>query len=72
MSEQAQAEGCGTQYECPLCGIDFVGDTCHSSCPMSKGCAMVRCPRCSYEFVPDGKVASIFRRFFGLKRVSGE
>ncbi|HEX7705599.1 MAG TPA: hypothetical protein VF701_03980 [Thermoanaerobaculia bacterium] len=51
-------------YECPLCSLGFEGSTCHSACPMSGGCAMVRCPRCFYEFVPDGKLAAFFRRIF--------
>jgi hypothetical protein len=49
-------------YECPLCNLEFEEATCHSSCPFSNGCAMVRCPRCAYEFVQEGFIASIFRR----------
>ena len=50
-------------YECPLCGTDFAGAVCHSSCPMSKGCAMVRCPRCGYEFVESGRLLDMLRRW---------
>jgi len=50
------------KYECPLCGTDFEGTNCHTSCPMSNGCAMVRCPRCGYEFVESGKFADMLRR----------
>jgi len=50
-------------YDCPLCGTDFSGADCHSSCPMSRGCAMVRCPRCGYEFVEGGRIANMFRRW---------
>jgi len=50
-------------YECPLCGTDFEHADCRSSCPMSRGCAMVRCPRCGYEFVESGKVADMLRRW---------
>lgn len=49
---------------CSLCGLEFEGASCHSSCPMSSGCAMVRCPRCGYEFVEDGAVAKLLRRLF--------
>lgn len=52
-------------YACPLCALDFVGGACHVACPMSSGCAMVRCPRCGYEFVEDGRVARWLRRLFG-------
>lgn len=50
-------------YDCPLCNTDFEGANCHSSCPMSKGCAMVRCPRCGYEFVESGKITDMLRRW---------
>ena len=50
-------------YECPLCGTDFNGAECHGSCPMSKGCTMVRCPHCSYEFVESGKFTDMLLRW---------
>jgi len=46
---------------CPLCGIDFEGAQCHSSCPIAHGCAMVRCPSCGYEFVEEGFVTRLVR-----------
>ena len=49
--------------ECPLCGTDFEGAECHSSCPMSHGCAMVRCPHCGYEFVESGKITDMLKRW---------
>jgi hypothetical protein len=48
-------------HNCPLCGLDFSGEACHSSCPMSRGCRMVKCPRCSYEMVDEGIVANFVR-----------
>ena len=51
------------QYQCPLCGTDFVGADCHSACPMSRGCAMVRCPHCAYEFVESGRFTDMLRRW---------
>jgi Fe2+ transport system protein FeoA len=50
-------------YECPLCGTDFTGAECQSSCPMSRGCAMVRCPHCRYEFVESGRFTDMLRRW---------
>lgn len=50
-------------HECPLCGTDFAGAECHSSCPISRGCSMVRCPRCSYEFVESGRFVDMLRRW---------
>ncbi|HET8798712.1 MAG TPA: FeoA family protein [Thermoanaerobaculia bacterium] len=50
-------------HECPLCSTDFTGEECHSSCPMARGCTMVRCPRCGYEFVESGRFADMLRRW---------
>ena len=50
-------------YECPLCGTDFSGAECHGSCPMSKGCTMVRCPHCAYEFVESGRFTDMLLRW---------
>jgi Fe2+ transport system protein FeoA len=50
-------------YQCPLCSTDFETATCRSSCPMSRGCAMVRCPRCGYEFVESGRLTDLLLRW---------
>lgn len=50
-------------HECPLCGTDFAGENCHSSCPMTRGCSMIRCPRCGYEFVESGRFVDMLRRW---------
>lgn len=54
-------------YTCPLCSADFGGngESCHSSCPMSRGCNMIKCPRCNYEFVEDSAIVNFVRRLFG-------
>lgn len=52
-----------TTYDCPLCGTDFEGTDCRSSCAMSSGCTMIRCPRCGYEFVESGKLVDMLRRW---------
>lgn len=49
-------------HECPLCNTDFEETNCHEACPFSKGCAMIRCPRCGYEFVEHGWLARLFER----------
>ncbi|MGZ5494886.1 MAG: ferrous iron transport protein A [Thermoanaerobaculia bacterium] len=51
------------KYECPLCATDFTGAECHSACPMSNGCAMVRCPHCGSEFVESGRFVDMLRRW---------
>jgi len=50
-------------HECPLCSTDFSGEECHSSCPMARGCTMIRCPRCGYEFVESGRFIDMLRRW---------
>lgn len=50
-------------HECPLCSTDFTGEECHSSCPMARGCTMIRCPRCGYEFVESGRFVDMLRRW---------
>jgi hypothetical protein len=60
-----------TTYECPLCSLDFEGAVCHSSCPMAKGCRMVRCPRCGYEFVQESTLVDLIRLVFSMRRLPG-
>jgi hypothetical protein len=55
-------------FECPLCSLEFEGTMCHSACPMGKGCAMVRCPSCQYEFVQDGSLSGWLKKLFTRKR----
>lgn len=52
------------QHTCPLCGLDFAGAECHSTCPFARGCKMIRCPRCEYEYVETGFMVSLVRRLF--------
>lgn len=58
-----------TNLQCPLCSTDFEAESCHGSCPMSRHCAMSRCPRCGYEFVTNGGVASLLRKLFQRRQV---
>ncbi len=53
-------------YTCPLCSNSFGhnGEVCHSSCPMSRGCKMIKCPRCNYEFVEESSIVNFFRKVF--------
>jgi len=50
-------------YDCPLCSTEFEGAACRSGCPIARGCAMVRCPRCGYEFVESGRIVDLLRRW---------
>jgi hypothetical protein len=50
-------------HHCPLCSLEFDGETCPPSCPMAGGCALIRCPKCGYEFVEDSAIVALVRRF---------
>ena len=50
---------------CALCGFSFdpSGHGCSPSCPMSKGCGMICCPRCRYSFPQEERgLARLLRR----------
>ena len=46
--------------KCPLCSNEFPSDRehCAAGCPLAKGCRVLCCPSCGYEFVEDSAVAS--------------
>lgn len=50
---------------CGFCGLVFdprtAADAC-GSCPLVRGCHLVRCPRCGYEMPPESRVATWLRR----------
>ena len=49
---------------CPLCGFEFAkADTpCARGCPLSKSCNLISCPNCCYEFPPEPRVVSWWKR----------
>lgn len=57
-------------YDCPLCSRQFGGngESCHSACPMSPACRMIKCPHCNYEFVEDSSIVNFFRKLFTKKQ----
>jgi hypothetical protein len=63
--------------DCGMCGHSFTreeGMACSKGCPMARGCGMVTCPSCGYEFPPESKlvnfVTNLVRR--GQKRLTPE
>ena len=47
---------------CGMCGHSFTKEeaaACHKGCPMSKGCGLVTCPSCGYEFPPESKIVNL-------------
>ncbi len=50
--------------KCPLCGLEFSkenGNAACTSCPLSKGCRMIRCPNCGYELAPETGLVRLLR-----------
>lgn len=53
--------------KCGFCGNEFdpaQANMACGSCPLVKGCHLVRCPRCGYEMPPEAKLV---RWLNGLK-----
>ena len=45
--------------KCSFCDFEFDQSQAASacgSCPLMKGCHLVRCPRCGYEMPPEAKL----------------
>jgi hypothetical protein len=55
--------GAGTAFECGLCGLRFThgGKVC-SSCVLSNGCDLVKCPGCGYQFPRESRMVSLMQR----------
>lgn len=57
---------------CPLCGFQFAkAQAACGGCAMMRGCSMLKCPNCHYEFVTESKVAGWFAKFFGREKEDG-
>ena len=58
---------------CPLCQAEFDPDheNCHTSCAFAKGCTMLQCPYCDYEFLTESKTVNLLKSLLLRKRVKG-
>jgi hypothetical protein len=57
--------------DCGMCGHSFTkeeGEGCHAGCPVSKGCGLVTCPSCGYEFPPESKIVTLITNLLRRKR----
>jgi tRNA(Ile)-lysidine synthase TilS/MesJ len=61
----AAASEAGTVFTCSLCGCRFThgGEVC-SACPISRGCDLVRCPSCGFQFPRSSRAADYFGRLW--------
>ncbi|MEI7892889.1 MAG: hypothetical protein WCI05_07350 [Myxococcales bacterium] len=58
--------------DCGLCGFSFARDeaaSCHRGCPMARGCGLVSCPSCGYEFPAESKLVALVTKL-GKKLVN--
>jgi hypothetical protein len=56
---------------CGMCGHAFThaeGIACSKGCPMARGCGMVTCPSCGYEFPPESKIVTLVTRVLNRAR----
>ena len=55
---------------CPLCGAEYTYAemACHSGCPFNKGCNILCCPHCGYEYIEESYIVNLFRKIFGKKQ----
>jgi len=55
-----------TVFTCPLCGGRFThaGQVC-GGCPLARGCDLVHCPHCAYQYPRSSRIASWFARRLG-------
>lgn len=61
--------------DCSMCGHSFTRDegaACASGCPMSKGCGMVTCPSCGFEFPPESKIVKLVTSLLRKRPKSAE
>ena len=55
-------------YKCPLCSYSFkVGEAKCGACPMSKGCKIICCPHCGYQWVEESKAVNLIKKLMGKK-----
>lgn len=62
----------GEYLHCPLCAFEFVQreTPCERGCPLARFCELICCPNCHYEFPPQGKLTTWWRRIFRCREVS--
>lgn len=56
--------------KCGFCGGEFnpeAAETACGSCPLVKGCHLVRCPYCGYEMPPEAKLITLLRKLKNSK-----
>ena len=58
--------------QCPLCGYTFSpeeGEKSCGGCPIGKGCDLVCCPHCHYQWPAGSKAEKFLRRLFAKEKI---
>jgi rubredoxin len=72
--KRARPATVGAMIECGMCGHEFTreeGAACQAGCPVSKGCGLVTCPACGYEFPPTSRIVELITSLVKPKRAAG-
>jgi hypothetical protein len=61
--QESPASARETTHRCSLCGLVFrwdpeVGASACGRCPLGRGCGMVMCPNCGFEFPATSRVVN--------------
>ena len=58
---------------CPLCQAEFDphSENCHTSCSFAKGCTLIQCPYCDYEFLTESKTVNLLKSLLLRGRAKG-
>jgi uncharacterized CHY-type Zn-finger protein len=70
----AQPAKLAAMIECGMCAHEFTreeGAACQAGCPISKGCGLVACPACGYEFPPTSRIVELITSLVKPKRAAG-
>ena len=61
----------GTIFQCALCGARFThGARVCGTCPLRRGCDVVCCPNCGYQFPRSSHLAVWLSRLWGMREDS--
>jgi rubredoxin len=58
--------------KCPLCGYNFdeaeARNVCQA-CFMNRGCELIICPNCNYEFPKESKTVNFIKKLFRIEPI---
>jgi len=58
--------------KCTLCGFDFAEEQAEKacqSCPIMKGCRLIKCPNCGFETPPEPRMVKILDFLHNVRKL---